>query len=46
MKPVQLCLSLLLAGVIGYTPIAALAQAPNQPKGVKPGGDRSKQRRV
>ena len=38
MKRVQLCLSLLLlTGVMGYIPIAALAQAPNQPKGVKPG---------
>jgi hypothetical protein len=38
MKHVQLSLSLLLlAGVMGYTPIAALAQTPNQPKGVKPG---------
>jgi hypothetical protein len=38
MKHVQLCLSLLLlAGVMGYTSTAASAQAPNQPKGVKPG---------
>jgi hypothetical protein len=40
MKRVQLCLSvLLLAGVMGYTPIvvAASAPAPHQPKGVKPG---------
>jgi len=41
MKRIQLCLSLLLlAGVMGYTPIA-IAAAPaaqgNQPKGVKPG---------
>src|SRR6266403_5766950 len=40
MKRIQLCLSLLLAGVVGYTPIA-IAAAPsaqvNQPKGVKPG---------
>jgi hypothetical protein len=39
MKRIQLCL--LLAGVMGYTPIAiaaaAPAQAPHQPKGVKPG---------
>ena len=38
MKHVQLCLSLLLlAGVMGYTPIAVSAEAPNKPKGVKPG---------
>jgi hypothetical protein len=38
MKHVQLYLSLLLlGGVMGYAPTAALAQAPNQPKGVKPG---------
>jgi hypothetical protein len=40
MKRIQLCLSLLLlAGVMGYTPIAiaASAPAPHQPKGVKPG---------
>ena len=38
MKRIQLSLSvLLLAGVMGYIPIAALAQAPYQPKGVKPG---------
>jgi hypothetical protein len=40
MKRIQLSLSvLLLAGVVGYIPIAASAQAPgaHQPKGVKPG---------
>ena len=40
MKRIQLCLSLVvLAGVMGYIPIAngASAPAPNQPKGVKPG---------
>jgi len=42
MKRIQVSLSqLLLAGVMGYTPIAiaaaASAPAPNQPKGVKPG---------
>src|SRR5215475_11625491 len=40
MKRAQLSLSvLLLAGVMGYTPIAiaASAPAPHQPKGVKPG---------
>src|SRR5215475_6595995 len=40
MKRAQLCLSVLLAGVIGYIPIAASGQAPSgahQPKGVKPG---------
>jgi hypothetical protein len=39
MKRVQLCLYLLLAGGMGYTPIAiaASAPAPHQPKGVKPG---------
>ena len=40
MKRIQLCLSLLLlAGVMGYTPIAiaASAPAPHQTKGVKPG---------
>ena len=39
MKRVQLSLSVLLAGVIGYIPIAASGQAPaaHQPKGVKPG---------
>jgi hypothetical protein len=41
MKRTQLSLSLLfLLGVVGYTPIAALAQAPQvapQVKGVKPG---------
>src|SRR6266850_2219335 len=40
MKRIQVSLSqLLLAGVMGYTPIAAAASAPapNQPKGVKPG---------
>lgn len=40
MKRVQLCMSmLLLAGLMGYTPIAiaASAPAPHQPKGVKPG---------
>ena len=40
MKRIQLSLSLLvLAGVMGYTPIAiaASAPAPHQPKGVKPG---------
>ena len=39
MKRAQLSLSVLLAGVIGYIPIAASGQAPgpHQPKGVKPG---------
>jgi hypothetical protein len=38
MKHIQSCLSLLLlAEVMGYTPIAVSAEAPNQPKGVKPG---------
>lgn len=39
MKRAQLSLSVLLAGVIGYIPIAVSAQAPgpHQPKGVKPG---------
>ena len=40
MKRIQLSLSvLLLAGVMGYIPIAVSAQAPgpHQPKGVKPG---------
>jgi len=40
MKRIQLSLSvLLLAGMIGYIPIAVSAQAPgpHQPKGVKPG---------
>jgi hypothetical protein len=42
MKRIQLSLSLLLlAGVMGYTPLAiaaaASAPAPHQPKGVKPG---------
>ena len=39
MKRAQLSLSELLAGVIGYIPIAASGQAPgpHQPKGVKPG---------
>ena len=39
MKRAQLSLSVLLAGVIGYTPIAMSGQAPgpHQPKGVKPG---------
>ena len=40
MKRIQLSLSLLvLAGVMGYTPIAIAASAPgpHQPKGVKPG---------
>jgi hypothetical protein len=40
MKRIQLSLSLLLlAGVMGYTPIAiaASAQDPHKPKGVKPG---------
>ena len=38
MKRIQLSLSMmLLAGVMCYTPIAALAQSPHQPKGVKPG---------
>jgi hypothetical protein len=36
MKRTQLYLSLLFLGVLGYTPIAASAQAP-QVKGVKPG---------
>jgi hypothetical protein len=37
MKRIQLCLPLLLlAGVMGYTPVAAFAQAP-QVKGVKSG---------
>ena len=39
MNRAQLFLSVLLAGAIGYIPIAASAQAPgpHQPKGVKPG---------
>ena len=39
MKRVQLSLSVLLAGLIGYIPIAASGQAPDahKPKGVKPG---------
>jgi hypothetical protein len=39
MKRAQLSLSVLLAGVLGYVPIAASGQAPapHQPKGVKPG---------
>ena len=39
MKRAQLSLSILLAGVLGYIPIAASGQAPgpHQPKGVKPG---------
>jgi len=40
MKRIQLCLSLVVfLGVLGYTPIAALAQMQQQkmPKGVKPG---------
>ena len=39
MKRAQLFLSVLLAGVLGYIPIAASGQAPvpHQPKGVKPG---------
>jgi hypothetical protein len=41
MKRAQLSLSVLLAGLIGYIPIAASGQAPapgaHQPKGVKPG---------
>jgi len=40
MKRAQLSLSVLLAGVIGYVPIAMSGQAPSdphKPKGVKPG---------
>ena len=39
MKRAKLSLSVLLAGAIGYIPIAASGQAPgpHQPKGVKPG---------
>ena len=40
MKRAQLSLSVLLAGVLGYIPIAASGQAPadaHKPKGVKPG---------
>ena len=40
MKRAQLSLSVLLAGVLGYIPIAASGQAPSdphKPKGVKPG---------
>ena len=40
MKRAQLSLSVLLAGVIGYIPIAMSGQAPgdpHKPKGVKPG---------
>ena len=40
MKRAQLFLSVLLAGAIGYIPIAASGQAPSdphKPKGVKPG---------
>ena len=40
MKRAQLSLSVLLAGLIGYIPIAASGQAPgdpHKPKGVKPG---------
>ena len=40
MKRAQLSLSVLLAGLIGYIPIAASGQAPSdphKPKGVKPG---------
>ena len=40
MKCAKLSLSVLLAGVIGYIPIAAAGQAPSdphKPKGVKPG---------
>src|SRR5215475_8223967 len=40
MKRAQLSLSVLLAGIIGYIPIAASGQAPSdphKPKGVKPG---------
>ena len=40
MKRSQLSLAVLLAGVIGYIPIAASGQAPSdphKPKGVKPG---------